>query len=366
MVALSQPLLDSGRMGLVLLDRERRIDACYGRLVNWLPPGAAATDAIPFLVGLDGILDEIAAGRLPSFTLPRVSWQETETENKILSLEILPTDKPHLLQIVLRDETVIATLEQNVVQQRNELSLANTALQQAKDRAEGALREKAAFLANISHDLKTPLQVIMGNAEILRGDLPADDRHAFLQDILDNGTFLLALITDLLEASTLEASQLDLVEEPVDMQPLLNEILTMARLMPDGCRRRFDVATEEKPVLLMADPMRLKRLLLNVVSNAVKFTGDNGCIRVNAHRTGTGDLMVEIKDNGCGIEPEMMDRVFEPFTRSGRAEGSGLGLHIARGLARLHGGELTLTSVPGVGTTATLGLPKSRLIEPPT
>jgi signal transduction histidine kinase len=112
--------------------------------------------------------------------------------------------------------------------------------------------------------------------------------------------------------------------------------------------------------------MRLKRLLLNVVSNAVKFTGDNGCIRVSAHRTGAGDLMVEIKDDGCGIEPEMMDRVFEPFTRIGRAEGSGLGLHIARGLARLHGGELTLTSVPGAGTTATLGLPKSRLIEPPT
>lgn len=112
--------------------------------------------------------------------------------------------------------------------------------------------------------------------------------------------------------------------------------------------------------------MRLQRLLLNIVSNAVKFTSDEGHVAIRVQKTEDGDLMLEVRDDGCGIEPEMMGHVFEPFTRSGTAEGSGLGLHIAKGLATLHDAGLSLESEPGSGTTATLSLPKSRLVETPT
>lgn len=353
-------------MGLVVLNADRTVRAHYGKLVDWLVLGDTAKEALPVLIGLDGIFDQISAGDLPSFSLPRVSWQGGEVDDRVFSLEIVPAGEPGALHVVLRDETDIAALEQEVIQQRNELSLAYEALASAKDHAEKALRDKAAFFANVSHDLKTPLQVIMGNAEILRGDLPGDERDGFLQDITDNSNYLLTLITDLLEASALEAEQVALVEEPIDIDRMLERVLTMARQLPGGASRQFALASDDRSPLIMGDPMRFQRLLLNIVSNAVKFTGDGGRVAINIERTDDGELALEIKDDGCGIEPEMMNRVFEPFTRSGQAEGSGLGLHIANGLATLHDARLSLVSEPGSGTTATLSLPSSRLVEKPT
>ena len=350
-------------MGLVVLDQDHNIAACYGKLVNWLVPGHKATKVIPVLVGLDDILGQIATGTLPAFSLSRISWDGPEGDDLVFSMEIASSGEPGFLHVVLRDETETATLEQEVIQQRNELSLAYDHLAKAKDQAEKALREKAAFLANVSHDLKTPLQVIMGNAEILKSDLPKTDRDEFLQDILENSGFLLTLINDLLEASALEAEQLALVEEPIDIDRTLQRVVAMARQLPGGASTDFALPTDKPSPYVKGDPMRFQRLLLNIVSNAVKFTDDHGHVTINAQRSDDGDLMLEISDDGCGIEPDMMERVFEPFTRSGVAEGSGLGLHIAKGLASLHDAELSLKSEVGKGTTATLHLPKSRLVE---
>ena len=352
-------------MGLVVIDADRFIRARYGRLVDWLVLGSKVSEAIPVLIGLDDILEQISSGDLSSFSLPRVSWHGVDVEDQVFSLEIVPADESDLLHIVLRDETEIATLEQDIIQQRNELSLAYEAVAKAKDRAEKALREKAAFLANVSHDLKTPLQVIMGNAEILKSELPEAERDDFLQDILDNSSFLLTLITDLLEASALEAEQLALVEEPIDIDRMLERILAMARQLPGGASRRFDLAIGDKATLVRGDPMRFQRLLLNIVSNAVKFTGEDGHVAIEVRRSDDGGLTLEVKDDGCGIEPEVINRAFEPFTRFGAAEGSGLGLHIAKGIATLHEADLSLASEPGLGTTATLSLPKSRLVDMP-
>ena len=350
-------------MGLITLDLDRKIDACLGTLVSWLPIGSRASDAIPFLTGLDDVLDEIVSGQRASLKLPRVAFQGGALADKVLSLEIMPSETPDRLQVLVRDETELANLERNVLQQRNELTLANEALSEARQRAEAALREKSSFLANISHDLKTPLQVIMGNAEILKGDLPEDERKAFLEDVLDNSNFLLALITDLLDASVLEAGQLKLIEEAVDVSALLERILAMAGRMQGGKERRFELTLDDKKQAILADPMRLQRLLLNLVSNAVKFTDNGGWIAVRAGPTTTGDFVIEIEDDGVGIESGLIKRVFEPFMTGSAAEGVGLGLHIAKGLAELHGADLSLLSEPGSGTTAVLCLPKFRVLS---
>lgn len=350
-------------MGLIILDRDRRITTCLGELVSGFAQGSRASEVLPFLTGLDDVIDEIVSGRKSSFSLPRLTLQEGQLAEKMLSLEILRSDVANGVQILIRDETELRGLEQSVLQQRNELALANQALAEAKERAEAALREKASFLANISHDLKTPLQVIIGNAEILRGDIPKEEREAFLQDVLDNSNFLLALITDLLDASALEADQMKLTEDVVDIGAMLERILSMARQLPDGRGRRFDVSIGEGDQAVLADPMRLQRLLLNVVSNAVKFTNDGGCIAVRAGQEEGGDFVIEVEDDGCGIDSDMITRVFEPFTMGGTAEGSGLGLHIAKGLAELHDADLNLSSVPGAGTKARLCLPKSRVVN---
>ncbi len=363
-VPLSKPLLDSGRIGLVVLEPDRTIGVCHGKLVEWLKPGQVATEALSALVGLEDLLEQIVRGELPSFSLPRVAWHETDVADRVLSLEIAPADEPGSLHLLLRDETEVAALEQEVIQKRNELALANDALKKANARAEQLLREKAAFLANVSHDLKTPLQVIMGNAEILKGDLPGAERDGFLEDILDNSGFLLTLITDLLDASALEAQQLELVEEPIDLREMLERILAMARQLPGGESRQFDLVGEAGALVVRGDPMRLQRLLLNLVSNAVKFTSRGGHVTVGVQRRDDGDLVLDVSDDGCGIAPDLLGSVFDPFTRSGHAEGSGLGLHIAKGLAILHDARLSLASERGCGTTASLRLPKARLIEP--
>lgn len=350
-------------MGLIELDADQKIDKCLGTLVRWLSAGSQASDVIPFLIGLDDILHEIVNGQRPSLTFPRVTLPEGSLADKVVSLEIMPSEEPDRLQILIRDETEIANLEQNILQQRNELSLTHEALSKAKLQAEAALREKASFLANISHDLKTPLQVIMGNAEILRGDLSKEEREGFLQDVLDNSNFLLALITDLLDASAMEADQLKIVEEPVDISALLERTLSTARQMPSGQRRHFELSLEESNSSILADPMRLRRLLLNLVSNAVKFTDDGGRIAVKAGSLKSGDFVIEIEDDGCGIEPDMMKQAFEPFTTGNAAEGSGLGLYIAKGLADLHEADLMLSSEPGEGTKAKLSFPKSRVTK---
>ena len=352
-------------MGLIELDLDRKIDKRLGTLVSCLSAGSHAGDEIPFLTGLEDVLDEIVSGWRLSLTFPRVTLQEGSLADKVLSLEIVPSDVPGRLQIFVLDETELAGLEQSVLQQRNELTLANEALSEAKSQAEAALREKASFLANISHDLKTPLQVIMGNAEILRGDLSKEEREGFLQDVLDNSNFLLALITDLLDSSAIEAGQLKFVEEAVDIGALLERTLSTARQMPSGQQRQFELSLDSESFSILADPMRLRRLLLNLVSNAVKFTDDGGRIAVKAGSVDTGDFVIEIEDDGCGIEPDMMQHVFEPFTMGSAAEGSGLGLYIAKGLAELHEADLTLFSEPGSGTKARLSLPKSRVQKAP-
>ena len=363
LMTLSQSLLDKGRMGLITLDPDWKVDACYGSLASSFSVGCRASEMMPVLTGLDDILDDIVQGRRAPLKLPRVALEGGRLADKVLSFEIMPSEPPNRLQILIRDETELAALEQNVLQQRNELALANQALEEARQRAEAALREKSVFLANISHDLKTPLQVIMGNAEILRGDLPEVERDGFLQDVLDNSNFLLALITDLLEASALEAGQLRLIEEPIEIRAMLERVVSMARQMPNGSKRFFELDLDGSRNSVVADPMRLQRLLLNVVGNAVKYTDDGGHITVGVDLASDGDIIIEIEDDGCGIEPDLAKRVFEPFIMGGSGEGSGLGLHIAKGLADLHDAELALTSKPGVGTKASLRLPRSRVVE---
>lgn len=345
-----------------MLDQHGRIRASLGGLVSHLPPGSLASEVMPVLIGLDDILTQIAANRRPPLTLSRVTVQEGDRASRTLSLKIMQSEPPGGLEILVRDETEITRLEQNILQQRNELALANEALADAKQRVEAALREKSSFLANISHDLKTPLQVIIGNAEILRGDLPDEEREAFLQDVLDNSNFLLALITDLLDASALEADQLKLTEDMVDVRSILERILSMARQMPNGRTRHFDVRIDDGPHTVFVDPMRLQRLLLNVVSNAVKFTDDGGRIAMRVGLDSEGRLVIEIDDDGCGLEPALMQHVFEPFTMGVASDGSGLGLHIAKGLADLHDADLTVMSELGAGATVKLRLPKSRVV----
>ena len=364
LTTVGEHLIDAGRSGIVVIDRALEVRQRRGALVQWVPLGGSVTSALPFLVGYEQSLADVMAGARARLGLPRIGWQDGPFADDVLSLEVLPGLNADTAILWFQDETEVARLEQQVLQQRNELALANTALEEARARAEEAHRAKSAFFANISHDLKTPLQVILGNAEILRSQAGANGaREAFLRDIEDSGQFLMSLIVDLLEVAALESGDLDMVEEPTELAALVAQSLAMVRALPEAGGRHFSVSLPDERWLIMADPVRLKRVLVNLLGNAVKFTRDDGRIGVEADASPDGGLALQVRDDGCGMDADLVRRALEPFVRGGSAPGSGLGLHIAKTLVERHGGGLTLESAPGQGTTVTLHLPKSRRIN---
>ena len=266
-------------------------------------------------------------------------------------------------RLASRDREVLA---QAVLIREQELELL------AKHRLEEASRLKSEFLATMSHELRTPLNSIIGFADLLLEKLgprlSETPRHN-LERILSNAEHLLGLINSVLDISKIEAGRLELQLEDVDLNPILDRCLADVAVLLQG--KPVDLLRELPPGGLprvRADALRLRQCLTNVLANAVKFT-ERGEIRVEARRV-TGQrggrerelLAVRVSDTGPGIAPQHQALVFEPFrqvdgSQARRHGGTGLGLPIARQLLERMGGDLTLTSTPGAGSTFTLVIP---------
>ncbi|NNG02980.1 MAG: hypothetical protein HKM95_02635 [Inquilinus sp.] len=361
-------------LAIVLLDAEGRIDDCRGALVDWVKPGATLDDCLPFLIGYEAEIAAVAAGTNPSLYLPRLCfWREEAGDQHSFSLRIFRRNDAPGVVLVFQDATAIAQLERSVLQQRNDLTLAQRRLTRAKETAEAANQAKSVFLANVSHELRTPLNVIIGNAEILRDwdsyEMPNEEIRSFAEDILENGTFLLDHINDLLDLAKAEAGGLDLVEEPVDLVRLVEATVSVVRRLPHA--RALHIAAEPAtaPITFCGDPRRLRQALLNLLGNAVKFTPDGGSVTVRTSLDAGNRVEVTVTDTGTGIAAADLERVMEPFVQAGppagnrSRAGTGLGLPLTRMLVELHDGVLQLDSTPDQGTTATIRFPAERTIR---
>jgi two-component system cell cycle sensor histidine kinase PleC len=251
-----------------------------------------------------------------------------------------------------------------------ELKRREEALIAAKEAAEIASRSKSEFLANVSHELRTPLNAIIGFTEIMRneifGPIGSPQYRSYLGDVLDSARHLLEVINDLLDVAKAEAGRLVLNEAPCDPGQVAR---AAARLVQERASRgSITVAIEVPDDLppLRADARKLKQVLLNLLTNAVKFTPPGGLVKVGAARAEDGDLLVTVTDTGIGIAPEDIPIALMPFgqvdsTLSRKYEGTGLGLPLSRALVELHRGTLSIESTVGVGTTVTVRLPAERV-----
>lgn len=242
-------------------------------------------------------------------------------------------------------------------------------LEQARDAAQAANAAKSRFLATMSHELRTPLTAVIGFAEALQTRPDAPARADYLQSIRDAGQHLLSLINDILDVARAEQGSLAVQEESVEVAELLQGVARVMRVTADSNEVALSVRLPGTLPAVRADALRLRQVLLNLVSNAVKFTPAGGDVRLEAVMEAGGALLIRVTDSGIGMEAADIPRAFQPFNQldgglTRRFAGSGLGLHLSRALAEAQGAELSLTSAPGQGTTATIRIPPGRLIEP--
>ena len=227
-----------------------------------------------------------------------------------------------------------------------------------------ANRHKTVFLANMSHELRTPLNAILGFSELLRDDdtgrFDASTGHRFLDQIHSSGQHLLQLINDILDLSKIEAGQMELHSERVQIGESVGLVLATVEPLAKTKDITIDYVSGQR-LHLVADPTKLKQMLLNLVSNAIKFTSAGGRISIRTRQVGSW-IEIAVTDSGIGIAEADLDRLFTEFQQldagHGRQqEGTGLGLALTKRFAELHGGEVKVQSVSGQGSTFTLRLP---------
>ena len=244
-------------------------------------------------------------------------------------------------------------------------------LSEALAQANAAERTRGEFLAQLSHELRTPLNAIIGFSEAIKegylGPLSSEKSQEYASDVFAASSHLLEIINDVLDLSRIDAGGLELHDEEVDVRDLVEGSVRLVE--GRAATGLVELTIEVAPNLpgLRADPRLAKQTLLNLLTNAVKFTDQGGAVTITAARRGDGGIEITIADTGIGIRAEDIQRALEPFIQVGddigrRDEGSGLGLPLARSIMELHGGSLELRSEVGRGTQAIVVFPPHRSI----
>jgi signal transduction histidine kinase/CheY-like chemotaxis protein len=284
------------------------------------------------------------------------------------------------VQLLQQRNALIERMRNEETRQVEELTRLTTALDQrnreiadASLRIREADRLKSQFLANMSHELRTPLNSIIGFSDVLLSRLPEsfpEKQRKFLENINASGQHLLSIINDLLDLSKIEAGKMELQPEPLVVGPLIEGVCTIVRGTAKSRNMRFALSCPEDLPLLEADPVKLKQILFNLISNAVKFSDDGATVEVDVRSVGVDSspldceaVQVAVIDRGVGIDPRNHRLIFEEFRQVDQSAtrahgGTGLGLALVRRLIELHRGTITVESAPGQGSTFTVTMPR--------
>ncbi len=269
--------------------------------------------------------------------------------------------------LILYSRYAIAQLKKS----RRQLAEMSCHLAMAVDEAEQTSRAKSAFLANMSHELRTPLNAILGFSEVMKeqslGAMENPRYLAYVAHIHDSGQHLLGIINDVLDLAKIEAGKMTLDNaKQFELEPVISSALAML----NGLGEKFgvDVVNEivDRGILFTGVERMIRQVVINLVGNAIKFTPPEGKVMLSGRKRPDGGYDIMVRDNGIGMNEEEMSRALTPFGQNGnrftgRHDGTGLGLPLAKAMLELHGGTLILTSAPEMGTTVTMKLPASRI-----
>ncbi len=334
---------------LVMLDSLGRVLSAFGYSPLGLPESVLLHQGlIDAAVAEDRAPLAEAIGRALLDGQAEASFRPADESERHIGVSLLRTDEQRLVG-VLQDITAQKARE--------------AALEAGKAQAEALNSGKSRFLANMSHELRTPLNTIMGFSDVMRhklfGSLPP--KYAEYAELIhESGRHLLDLINDVLDMSKIEADRFQLQIEPIDAREPVSSALRLMRVQADDAGVALRADLPPGPLAVEADARALKQIVLNLLSNALKFTPRGGGVDLTLSAWG-GFLELVVADSGVGIAPEDLKRLGQPFQQAGdavqRAKGAGLGLSLVRAFAELHGGEMIIESVLGEGTSVTVRIP---------
>lgn len=354
-------VLDNIVDGVITFDLEGRIESVnpMARRILALPnEGPVTVNVQDLLAGADAAPFQWRANNGSLLGPRELEMAGPRGSQCVLSLSVSEVEdhSPPTLIAVVQDIT-----------QRKEME---RELRAAKSVAESASRAKSEFLAHMSHELRTPLNAILGFSQLMdqeiKGPLGAPEYRSYVRDIYDSGEHLLSLINDILDVSKLEAGRYELREESVDVAEVVERAFMLVRARAEESGISLSADLSAGAAALTADRRMILQILTNLLSNAVKFAPADARVLVRTSIDAGGSYLIEVSDTGLGMSEDEIKVALTPFGRASNLssrpkEGTGLGLPLAQSFARLHGGDLSIESEVGRGTTVSVRFPRARV-----
>lgn len=328
--------------------------------------GRPLTEQLDEFAGTEEVLHQLLNGRVPLLYLEDVNRQTADDHIIYLDFRIYPLDPKHPqlgLLFLLEEVTKTGQLTQRLVQERNQLRLTRQQLAETNAELTQLNRLKSYFLSMAAHDLRTPLSVIRGYAELLlmRPTMAESFKKEYLQTIVGQSLWLNRLIQDILDLDQLEQGQLTIEKTPLDLRLPAHDLAQELKPLLEAQEVNLALNLPAEPLYYTADYNRIKQILYNLVGNSIKFVQENDTIAINLSTSADQrHIIFQVSDTGPGIEPEKLPYIFDLYYKAdkkAKVSGTGLGLYIVQNLVEAHAGTITVDSVLDEGTTFTIVFP---------